>query len=121
MLNKQDFYNTINQDIDLVRGDTLSFGFELVGLQGATPDFTFTCKDHYDGDIVFSADNESGISLDNYNEANDTATYTVWIDPNKTKDLELTRYYYDLEMRLDDDVITLMRGRFTLLYDVTRG
>ena len=121
MLNKQDFLNTIYQDIDIVRGDSLTFNFELNGLQGETPDFTFTCKDHYNGTVVFTATNNSGISLENYNATSDTATFSVWIDPNKTKNLELTRYYYDLEMRLDDDVITLMRGRFTLLYDVTRG
>ena len=121
MLNKQDFLNNIYQDIDIVRGDSLTFGFEVIGLNGATPDFTFTCKDHYDGDIIFTATNDSGITLEEYDETSDKAIYSVWIAPNKTNNLELTRYYYDLEMRLDEDVITLMRGRFTLLYDVTRG
>lgn len=121
MLNKQDFINAIYQDIEIVRGDSLNFAFELRGLQGVTPAITFTCKDHYEGDIKFIATNESGITLDDYDEVTDTATYSVRVAPEQTFNLDLTRYYYDLEASVDDDVITLMRGRLTLVYDVTRG
>lgn len=122
MINKKDFINAITQDIDMVKGDTLAFNFELQGLEGATPDaITFSCAEHYDDVPLFTADLSDGITLDEYNEVKDIALYSVRIAPNKTESLNLNRYYYDLELKLDDDVITLMRGRLTLLYEVTRG
>lgn len=121
MLNKQDFNNAIYQDIDMVKGDTLAFNFQVRGLDGAEPTFTFTCREHYNGDMLFNCESGQGIEQVDYDEYNDLATFAVWVDPVKTKDLDLARYYYDLEMQVDRDVLTLMRGRLTLLYEVTKG
>ena len=121
MLNKQDYLNAITQNIDMVRGDTLAFNFSVKGLDGVEPAITFTCKEHYDGAALFDCESGSGIELVDYDSAKDVSTFAVWVDPTKTKDLDLARYYYDLELRAGDDVITLMRGRLTLLYDVTKG
>lgn len=120
MINKQDFINAINQDIEIVKGDTLAFNFQLQGLDGSEPTFAFTVKEHPDDDILFSAELGDGIELDNYDEVKDLATYTIHITPTKTKTLDLARYYYDLEMQVNGDVLTLMRGRFTLLYEVSK-
>lgn len=120
MLNKQDYINAIYQDIDIVRGDTLAFNFQLQGLSGVTPYIVFTCSENYVDTPIFTADTTSGdISLLEYDEEKDLATYGVVITPNKTKTMDLNRYYYDLELRTTDDVITLMRGRLTLVYGVT--
>jgi len=118
MLNKQDFLNAIYQDIDIVKGDTLAFNFQLHGLNGAVPTFLFTCKENPDGVTYFTSDSDDGITLEEYDEQTDTATYSVYIAPNKTEGLELARYYYDLKMQLNGDIYTLMRGRFALLYKV---
>ena len=120
MLNKQDYINAIYQDIDMVRGDTMTFNFQLQGLDGITPYIVFTCAETYNDAPIFTADTIGGdISLEAYDEENDVATYTVVIVPNKTKTMDLNRYYYDLQLSTDDDVITLMRGRLTLVYGVT--
>lgn len=121
MLNKQDYNNAIYQDIDMVRGDTLAFNFIVKGLNGAEPTIAFTCRDHYDGELLFNCVSGYGIEQVDYDEEQDAATFAVWVDPNKTKYLDLARYYYDLELSVNSDVITLMRGRLTLLYDVTKG
>lgn len=122
MINKQDFINAITQNIDMVKGDTLAFNFELQGLEGNNPDaITFSCSEHYDDAPLFTADLSDGITLEEYNDEKDIALYSVKIAPNKTESLNLNRYYYDLELKIDEDVITLMRGRLTLLYEVTRG
>ena len=124
MINRQDFINSIIQDIDMVRGDTLAFNFQLQGLGGEMPDaITFSCAEHYNETPLFNADleEENGIELEEYDAAKDIATYVVRIDPAKTVSLELGRYYYDLEMTIGDDVITLMRGRLTLVYEVLKG
>ncbi len=122
MINKQDFINAFYQDIDIVKGDTLAFNFQLQGLEGETPDaITFSCAEHYDDTAIFTADLSDGIALVDYDDAKDLATYSVRIAPAKTKSLDLNRYYYDLELNVSGDVITLMRGRLTLVYEVTKG
>jgi len=121
MLNKHDFLNAIDQNIDMVRGDTLAFNFSVKGLDGVEPNITFTCREHYDGDVLFNCESSHGIEQVDYDEENDITTFAVWVDPVKTKYLDLARYYYDLELSIGDDVLTLMRGRLTLLYDVTKG
>lgn len=121
MINKQDFINAITQDIDMVKGDSLEFAFQLQGLEGAEPNFTFSCALSYYDSPLFTVDDEDGITRESYDAVKDIATYTIRVAPNKTEALDLNRYYYDLEMRLDDEVITLMRGRLTLVYEVTKG
>ena len=122
MVNRQDFINAINQNIDMVRGDTLAFSFQLAGLgsRSAYEDLivTFAVAEHYDDDLLIESTTEDGIALEDYDTNKDTATFSVYLAPNKTKTLDLARYYYDLQLKDDNNVITLMRGRLTLLYDV---
>lgn len=118
MVNSQTFLNALTSDIEMVRGDTMVFNFQLEGLQGATPDFTFTCNDNPEGTTYFTVDTTDGVELLEYDSDNDVATYAVTVAPYKTQTMDIARYYYDLKMELDTDVITLLRGRLTLLYDV---
>ena len=122
MVNRQDFINAINNNIDMVRGDTLAFNFQLTGLgsKAAYEDLliTFAVAEHYDDEELIEITNEDGIDLEEYNVAKDTATFSVYLAPNKTKTLDLNRYYYDLQIKDDTNVITLMRGRLTIEWDV---
>ena len=123
MINKQDFINAITQNIDIVRGDTLAFSFQLAGLgsRGAYEDLavTFAVAEHYEDAVNLIESNiEDGITLESYNTIKDIATFTVVVEPNKTKYLDIKRYYYDLQIKDEVNVITLMRGYFTLVYDV---
>lgn len=122
MINKQDFINAINKNIEMVRGDTLAFNFQLTGLKSrnAYEDLiaTFAVAEHYDDESLIEITNDNGIVLEDYNTAKDTATFSVNVAPNYTKTLDLTRYYYDLQIKDNNNVITLMRGRLTLVYDV---
>lgn len=120
MVNKQDYINSIYQDIDMVKGDTLSFNFQVGGLSGISHTVAFTCKEHYDDDTaLFSCSVGNGISVVDYDEDTDTTTYVVRVAPGKTADLDLGRYYYDLQLTAGGDILTLMRGRLTLVYEVT--
>lgn len=122
MINKQDFINAVNQNIDMIRGDTLAFNFQLTGLgsQSAYEDLliTLAVAEHYDDEELIEVTNEDGITLEEYDAAKDTATFSVYLAPNKTKTLDLNRYYYDLQLKDDNNVITLMRGRLSILWDV---
>lgn len=121
MINSNDFINAIDRDIRYVKGDTLSFNFQIQGLKNDVPDnLTFTCKNHYDDtDAIFICEIGNGICLDSYDEEKDLSTFTLRVAPYKTAELDLSRYYYDLKMDVGKDVITLLRGRLILVYSVT--
>lgn len=123
MVNKQGFLNAFNQDFDMVRGDTLNFSFQLQGLGSQAAynnlNIIFAVAEHYDDEpYLFGATKGQGITLEEYDSDTDTATFSVYIAPELTKSLELMRYYYDLQIKDTSNVITLMRGRLTLIWDV---
>lgn len=115
------FYNAINRDITAVRGDTVAFAFQVQGLEGQQPDdIALTCKETPDeSSYLFSIKLNAGISLVSYDEENDILTYSLRIAPYNTDEIDLGRYFYDLQMEVNGDVFTLLRGRFTLLYEIT--
>ena len=116
------FYNPLKRDLTMVKGDTMSFAFQLQGLGETTrPEgLILTCKETIeDNDPLFEISLHDTISLRSYDSENDILTYCVRIPPEKTEDLELGRYFYDIELRVNGDVITLMKGRLTLDYEVT--
>jgi len=122
MVNKQDYINAVNQNIDMVRGDNLAFNFQLSGLGSSSAyealAVTFAVAEHYDDVSIFECISGNGIELESYDAVKDTATFSVFVAPNMTKTLDLGRYYYDLQIKDGSNVVTLMRGRLTLVYDV---
>lgn len=118
----QTFYNAIKKEIEMVRGDSMAFNFQIAGLAGMPiVDIYFTCKDKpLDEEFYFQQSyTGGGITLQNYDEETDTGTYCVRVRPDQTKNLDPARYYYDLELVAGSDVLTLMKGRLTIDYDVT--
>lgn len=122
MINKQDYINSVNQNIDMVRGDTLAFNFQLAGLGSRSAyeglNITLAIAEHYDDTSLIEITNEDGIALEDYDTAKDTATFSVFVAPAKTKTLDLTRYYYNLQIKDNNNVITLMRGRLTTIWNI---
>lgn len=122
MINKQDFLNAWNQEIEMVRGDTLAFNFQLAGLgseaayQALT--FIFSIAENYSENNVVELTYYNGMALLEYDAAHDVATFGISVAPANTKSLPLTRYVYDLKMKDDINVITLMRGHLTLLFNL---
>ena len=114
------FYNAMKRDLAMVRGDTMSFGFQVQGLAGQRPkDIYFTAKNRIeDEEPVFIVTNNDTIDYEGYDAQSDILTYTVRIPPWKTAELELGRYFYDLKIVLNDDVVTLMIGRLSIEFDV---
>lgn len=114
------FYNAIKRDLSMVRGDTMSFGFQVQGLEGQRPDkLFFTCKEAVESEeAVFMVSDENTIDFVSYDAETDTLTYRVRIPPDKTAAVELGRYFYDLKFLLNRDVITLMIGRLSIEFEV---
>ena len=116
------FYNPIHRDLTMVRGDVLSFAFQVQGLKGQTPEaITFTCKETIESELkLFEVNLSNTIKYRSYDKKNDILTYTLRIPPYLTENIDLGRYFYDLEILINGDVITIMKGRLTLDYDLSK-
>ena len=103
-------------NMNMVRGDTKSFAFEVEGMDEQEFDsIKFTCKKNYtDTTPVFQKTLGDGIS-----EVKD-GRYVVRIAPEDTENVALGDYLYDLEMRVNGDVFTILRGKLRIVYDITR-
>lgn len=116
----EQFNNAINYNISMVKGDTMSFGFELQGLEGESPEsINFACKEQIDdGSYIFNKDLDNGIELRSYDAETDILTVVVRVAPSDTADVDIGQYFYDLSIFINDDVITLMRGKLTIVWEV---
>lgn len=103
------------QDITMVRGNTLAFSFELVGLGQSLDAAYMSCKaDLADSEYAFQKTLGDGI------EAGETAgTYDVRVAPEDTAELAPGRYFYDLTVHANNDVKTLMLGALLLVQGTT--
>ena len=117
------FFNAIRRDISMIRGDTMSFAFQVKGLEGQRPtDIKFTCKETIeDVDPLFICILGESISEISYDPDKDLLTYRVRVRPYQTAELELGRFFYDLELTVNGDIITLMTGRLSLESEITTG
>lgn len=98
--------NTNKYDISMVRGDTLSFGIELEGLDQDLDYARFIAgKEYGSHDIVIDVILGDGIWKQ------DATHYGVRIPPEDTAALEGMAYYYDLEIGANGDVFTILHGR----------
>ena len=117
------FYNAIRQDLAMVHGDTLAFGFQIQGLEGDEPDeIVLSVKENLEDDeALITVSTDDSIVLRSYDSVNDILTYTVRIPPQKAQELATGRYFYDLVAYVDNDVITMMKGRLAVDYSVSEN
>ena len=108
-----------NKYIRMVRGDTLSFCVQIMDENGEpfTQDLEtayFTCTSlHVQDGFLFKKTLDDGISKI------DTGQYCVRVAPKDTKYAKVGKYFYDLEIGVNDDRFTVMRGILELVQDVT--
>ncbi len=102
-----------NYHISMIRGDTLSFNLEFTGLNQDLDTACFTVKEYEDGDIIFQKYLGSGITK------LDDKHYTVRIAPADTETIVAKSYHFDLEITVNGDVFSIMRGILEIEKDVT--
>lgn len=114
--------NYYRNDIRNVKGDTYSSALVIEGLGQSVNSIYFTCREtlNDNAEILFQSGLNDGISLVEYDEENDIRKYAVRISPIKTRNLQSGTYYYDLEVSVNSDVFTVMKGKFILEQDSTR-
>ena len=120
MVNKQEYLNAITQDIEMVRGDTLVFNFQLSGLENQQAyenlNVVFAVAEETDETPIFTVTEDDGIALEDYTDG--VATFSMSIAPELTADIDIARYFYSLRIKDSNDVATLMMGRFILIWNL---
>lgn len=109
--------NYITKNLQMVVGDTESFGFELSDSQGGAITLNtayFSCKNNaQDSTYVFQKSLNDGITAAGNNQ------FIVRIAPQDTVLLNPGQYWYDLEIGVDDDIFTIFRGVLELVPEIT--
>lgn len=100
--------------ITMVKGDTLSFGMLFEDLEQDLDSAFFSCKTGYEAaTYIFQKTLGDGITK------TDTGKYVVRVAPADTVNVEPGNYYYDLQVGVNGDKFTIMRGVITIVDEVT--
>lgn len=111
--------NYFKKNINNVRGDTYSLGLKVEEIDQALESAYFTCRDKLndESNILFQKSLENGISITSHQGK--TYEYAIRIAPEDTQSLQAGIYYYDLEVGINDDIFTIMKGKFIIEQDTT--
>lgn len=106
-------------NIDTIRGDTLNIQLEfesdiVLNLESNDFDITFSLKQFATAvPYVFQKDKTAVTEIDDN-------IFMLRIAPEDTVDLVPGYYYYDIEVKLGEDVYTVAIGRLHIEVDITR-
>ena len=108
-------FNMDEQNLTMIKGDTLSFNIVIDGLDGQDIESAFfTCKAvPTSDDVIFQKSLGDGIS-----KIGD-GVYVVTVSPADTEDTTAGAYYYDCQIGINGDAFTILIGLLTILQDVT--
>lgn len=102
-------------NLDMIRGDTLAFAVEIEGLDQDLESARFSCKNAFgDAEYIFQKTLENGISKI------ETGKYRVRVAPEDTENITPKSYRYDLEIGVNGDKYTVLRGSLKVVEDITR-
>ena len=108
----------MDKNLKMVRGDTLAFGIEFEFDDGSIQDLDtcyFSCKQNPDDtNYIFQKSLTDGISKVANNQ------YRVRVAPEDTQNIELGNYYYDLQIGLNTDIFTIVKGVLKVEREITR-
>ena len=103
----------MDQKLTMTRGDTATIGMIIEQLDQDLDTAFLTVRAGFDSGISFQKSLDDGITKQGI------GIYLVRIDPNDTKSLPAGEYFYDLEIGVNGDVFTVLRGILSVLPDVT--
>jgi hypothetical protein len=109
-------------NIEMVRGDTLAFALQVDFDEDAQNLDTayFSCKSNYDDfNYVFQKSLNDGIEIVSTDE--NSVIYRVRVAPIDTKTIEPGEYFYDMQIGINQDVYTVLRGVLKIENDVTNS
>ena len=109
-------FTTRKKNLTMTRGDTLAFGLYIRNLGHPADSVKFSCAKSNGSNIIFSKDLTDSI----VEMRDDDPIYSVRIAPEDTNNVEPGDYLYDFEVRMNNDVFTVMKGTLTIESDITR-
>lgn len=109
----------MRKNFEVIKGDTLAFGVELEFTEKAQDleKAYFTVKTNYDDLAIFQKSLGNGI--EKAGEFGNNVYYRVRVDPKDTEKLRERIYYYDLEIRVNSDVFTILKGLLIIENDIS--
>lgn len=108
--------NYYKNNIRHVKGDTFSSALTVEGLGQDLNSVYFTCRDTLNDDstVLFEKSLGNGITLVEYDSENDIRKYAVRVAPADSKNIQAGSYFYDLQVNVNGDIFTIMKGKFIL-------
>lgn len=103
-------------DLHMVRGDTLSFGVRIKGLEGELDSAYFSIGQPYPNEDIVIVQKSLGDGIANVGEGE----YTVRVAPEDTAQLAPKAYRYDLEIGVGEDIFTPFYGDLYIERGVTQ-
>ena len=110
---------TVRQNFEMVKGDTFSIGIEIEFDESPQQLDTayFTCKSIINNEMCFQKSLGDGISF--VKSDGNKIYYRVRVEPSDTKGLERGKYYYDLQINVNSDTYTILKGILTIENEIT--
>lgn len=114
--------NYYKNDIRHVKGDTFNCAMVIEDFDQEFDSVYFTCRagQNDDSDLLFEAQLGDGVSIVEEDQETGTKKYAIRVAPAKTKNLQVGTYYYDLQVGINNDIFTIMKGRFVVEQEATR-
>ena len=107
------------EELELIKGDTFVFDFEIEGLQQDLESCFFSCKkDKVNSEYAFQKSLNNGITK--IDTAENSRIYQVKILPEDTKNMKSGYYYYDIQIKVGDDVFTPLLDQLKIIEDITK-
>lgn len=109
----------MRKNFELVKGDTLAFAVEI-GFDEKPADaeeMLFTVKRNADDDNLFQERLNHGI--EKVAGVGNKLYYRVRVSPWDTEKLEAGAYHYDLEIRINGDIFTILNGLLIVENEIT--
>ncbi len=103
-----------NENLKMIRGDTLAFGFEVDGVTEVDAVYFSVKKTKYEDEYILQKTLNNGV------EKVEDGKYSVRVAPSDTHNLETGIYYYDLQIGVNGDIFTVLYGNLKIEADITR-
>jgi hypothetical protein len=108
----------MRQDIEMIRGDTLSFALKINGLGQDLETVFMSCKkfESYTT-YIFQKSLTNGITKESSDAT--SCTYRVRVAPADTATVDAGSYHYDVQIGVNGDIHTALNGWIKIGMDVT--
>ena len=106
--------------LSMIRGDTLTIGFEIDNLSETVDNVFFSCREAFGAsDYLFqvsmTTSTAGSVTVD------EDGKYLVRVAPATTENITPGNYVYDLQVNYGIDVFTPLIGQLKIDYGVTEG